>query len=142
MQRDLFEYLLKQANEKHSYPDATRGAPPEVVEFIKRFRKFPEAERSKYPLLYRILGRGTPAFKMTKEDTEYTDKSTIPGKTCGNCEYAYTATFTQGTPNERVICSWVQGDIKKPGWCNRWIKGNRIYKRANQARTGTTSWRW
>ncbi len=105
----------------HGYHDAGPGAQPEVKKAIDRFRLMSEAEREKAgPLLYWILGQGTPAFKMGQGDTEYTDRSEVTGQTCGNCEYAYQAVVLK-----KFICSQIEGFIKPPGWCNRWMLGEK-----------------
>ena len=56
---------------------------------------------------------------MNKEDVEYTDVTPKEGQTCGNCEYLYKKVHSGSH-----ICSWVAGEIKPQGWCNRWVKGD------------------
>ena len=101
------------------YPEAlTPRTQPEVQRAVRRFRALPLARRENTPLLYWLLGQGTPAFKMTKADTAYTDESVVPGETCANCEFAY-----RKVHNGRYICSQIAGPILPPGWCNRWRPG-------------------
>jgi len=114
MDADLEEKTAQ--GEEHTYPTAGEDAQPEVKEAIERFRKLSPEERSKQPLLYWLLGEGTPDLKISQKDAEYVDKSEKEGQTCGNCEYIYKA----GMKGERYICSQITGDIKPAGWCKYW----------------------
>lgn len=99
------------------YPNAGKNAPEGVREFIEEFRRRPERQRRRLPLLYEILGTGTPKYKLDKADVRYTDKSTTKGQKCGNCDHAYAKVVVPG----RYICSWIRGKIKPAGWCDRWV---------------------
>lgn len=105
-----------------SYPEAGKNAPSEVKEAVERLKNSEEAYET--PLLYLILGSGTPPYKMSKEDSSYTDKSGSEEQTCGNCQFAYTKSYTLMEGQEPFhICSKIRGEIKLPGWCRHWMKG-------------------
>lgn len=107
----LHERVLK---EEHDYEAAGSRAQAEVQQAIERFRKLPLAERSDRPLLYWLLGEGTPAFKMSKEDSNY--QSVPQGKQrCANCEFAY-----KKVVRDQFICSQIEDDIKPQAWCRLW----------------------
>ena len=109
------EWVNEQSN---NYPDAGKDAQPEVKEALERFKKMSPEERSKKPLLYWLLGTGTQPYKMSQEDSEYTDKS--PGEhKCDNCVY----TFTNHTSGKH-ICSQIQEEVKLEGWCKLWESGD------------------
>lgn len=101
--------------ENFFYPDAGHNAPPGVRAEIDRFRSLPLKERAKLPLLYWLLGSGTPVVKMAQDDVAYTDKSQVYGQTCGNCRHMYY--YLKGSFH---ICDFVRGKVELPGWCNRW----------------------
>ena len=96
------------------YPQAGERAQPEVKQAIGRFRQLPTAERSDTPLLYWLLGEGTPDYKMSKSDSDYQH---MPNKTqkCGNCEFAY-----KKVVREQYICSQISGNITPQAWCRLW----------------------
>jgi len=108
------EDLLK---EIFGYPDADKTVQPEVKKAIERWYKLSDEEKLAQPLLYWLLGTGTPAFKMNKDDSKYTDKSKIK-QNCGGCQFAY-----RNNSNGNFICSKIRGDINLDGWC-------RLYKDA------------
>lgn len=87
------------------------NAQPEVKAALKRWFSLPEDERSNEVLLYWLLGAGTPAYKMSKKESKYTDKAK-GDHNCGNCEFTY-----HKLSGDRYICSQISGDIKLPGWC-------------------------
>ncbi len=100
--------------EQYAYDAAGSRAQPGVQQEIERFRKLPLAERKAHPLLYWLLGEGTPAYKMSKEDSAY--QPTPMGKQkCGNCEFAY-----KKVVRKQFICSQIEGDIAPQAWCNQW----------------------
>jgi len=99
----------------YQYEEAGRNAPPGVQEEIASFQKLSEGEKAKTPLLYHLLGDSTPAYKMSKEDSEYTDQSEVEGQTCENCKFAY-----QKVVSGKFICSQISGEITPPGWCRLW----------------------
>lgn len=106
---------------------AGKNAQPEVKQAIKRFEK----ERSPDDiLLYWLLGEGTPAFKMEKEDADYKAEPQ-EGQRCGNCEFAYSKLYREKSIRgkypafgPRYICSQVRGPIKKDHWCRFWKLGS------------------
>jgi len=100
---------------EYDYPDAGANAQPEIQLAIERFRQLSEDERSKQPLLYWLLGTGTPPYKVSAEDSEYSDISTDKGKTCSNCEWYYIK-----VANNKGICSKIEPYVEPLGWCNRW----------------------
>lgn len=104
------------------YPEAGTDAPPEVAEAVSRFRGLPDEERERIPLLYWILGSGTPPYKMAKDDARYTDRSADTDTVCANCEYMYTKTATVVDPDSEPlhICSQVTGSVRPMGWCRLW----------------------
>tara|TARA_Y100000310_G_C20543474_1_gene744458 strand:- start:661 stop:1020 length:360 start_codon:yes stop_codon:yes gene_type:complete len=95
----------------------TDRTPPEVQAAIKRFRSLPLRERVKRPLLYWLLGDGTPPFKLTKPEAAYLRVSPFAhlGHICGTCLHAYTHTTT-GT----MICDQMRGVIHNEAWCRLW----------------------
>jgi len=113
-----FKTYVEKKVAKFIYTDAGGNAPAKVKEAIEEFRALPEKERAKRPMLYWILGGGTPDFKIEQEDADYTDKSKVEEKTCANCEYAY-----QKVWNKKYLCSWVKGEINPEGWSKYWKKG-------------------
>lgn len=122
---DMRKYikLLEDHHKDHgeggfSYSEASEKAHPAVQEAIAEFHKLPNAVKQKTPLLYYILGTGTPPYKMTHKDSEYTDKSDNSDTVCGNCEFSY-----QKVINKKFICSQIRGHIQPEGWCNQWVKG-------------------
>ena len=104
----------------NDYPNAGEDAQPEVKEAIERFRQLPEEERAKKPLWAWLLGEGTPDFKASAEDSEYSDMSHMPNHTCGNCESMY---FHLGS--QKWVCSQIGPHVELPGWCNRWNRSGR-----------------
>lgn len=104
----------KEVSEKYMYPDAGKNASPEINKKIEDFRNLSDEEKSNKPLLYFILGDGTPAYKMDRSDAEYTDNSKGE-QNCANCEFSY-----QKVATGRYICSQLSGEIKLEGWCRLW----------------------
>ena len=110
---------------------AGKFAPKDVQAFIERFRKAPEAKRGEKPLLYVILGDGTPAYKFSPIEVKYAEDTTeleegkggdepgamayARGLTCSNCNSLYSHVTT-----DTLICDRVRGVVKRTGWCNRW----------------------
>ncbi len=98
------------------YPDVGNKAPPGVRQAIRRFRREPLSLRSRIPLLYYLLGSGTPPYKMSAEESAYVPM-TNSRRRCGNCQYAY-----QHVGTGRFICSQIAGDIRLEGTCRLWKK--------------------
>lgn len=101
-------------DQKYQYPEAGRDAPKEVKTAIDRFREMASEDRDTDILLYWLLGSGTPPYKMSKEDSDYVDKSSGEQK-CSNCEYLYEKYATG-----EHICSQIRGKVEPEGWCNLW----------------------
>lgn len=97
----------------HDYPKAGKYASEYLKHQIEQFRQLPNEEKDTLPLLYFILGQGTPAFKMNKRDVDY--KKAEGKEACGNCRSAY-----QKVKTGKYICSWVNGKIRPEDWCNKW----------------------
>jgi len=106
--------LLRRLFEQYRYPDAGENAQPEVKKAVKRFRELPLAERQSQPLLYWLLGEGTPDFKMSKLDAAYQSEPRGKQK-CANCEFAY-----KKVVRDQFICSQIEGDIASQAWCRLW----------------------
>jgi hypothetical protein len=100
----------------YEYPFAGgRKAPPEVQAAVERFRLLPESEKEKLPLLYWLLGEGTPPYKMSRIDSKYTVLSPVAGQNCANCIFTYLQ------PKRNVyICSQIAGTILPEAWCRLW----------------------
>jgi len=96
------------------YAGAGAKAPRAVQEAIQEYRALPEDERVETPLLYWLLGDGTPPFKMTKVEAGYIDDSPY-NQNCGNCTHAYTH-VTSGI----AICDQMRGVIEPQAWCRVW----------------------
>ena len=110
----LFEDRRGLERSTHLYPDAGEDAPKEVKRAIDRFRRLPIAQRKEQPLLYWLLGEGTPDYKMSKLDSAYQEEPN--GKQqCSNCEFAY-----KKVVRDQFICSQISGDIKPKAWCKLW----------------------
>ncbi len=100
------------------YQEAYDKAPKETKRVIESFQRETKALRDKKPLLYYILGSGTPPYKMSKEDSKYVDKAS--GKqNCGNCIFTF-----QNYVKKTYICSQIRGTIKLGGWCKLWVGEN------------------
>ena len=73
---DIFEDLIgidgnKIPDNNFDYPTAGVYANPYVQKAISQFRRLPIEEKRKKPLLYWLLGSGTPPYKMTKKGSNY-----------------------------------------------------------------------
>lgn len=100
------------------YQEAYEKAPKETKRVIESFQAMPKSFKDKKPLLYYILGSGTPPYKMSKEASAYVDKAS--GKqNCGNCIFAF-----QSVVKKNVICSQIRGNVKLAGWCKLWAGDN------------------
>ena len=110
--------LVKLGRGENTYPEAGKGAAESIKQLVDRFRSLSDDERAAKPLLYWLLGSGTPPYKMSKADAKYTDESEIEDETCENCQFIY-----YGLARKRFICSQISGPVKKEGWCRLWVKG-------------------
>jgi len=103
------------AKEGFQYPNA--GGPDaaeEVQEAVQRFREeVPESTKRNTPLLYWLLGTGTPEYKMSKADADY--KEEPEGEmVCANCQFWYVGSDGEG------VCSKVRGEVFESHWCRLW----------------------
>jgi hypothetical protein len=103
---------------QHNYENAGENAPAGVRQEIENYKKLPLEQKENLPLLYYLLGSGTPPYKMATEDADYTAKSSVQAQTCANCEYFY----HKPARGQRYICSQIQGLVKPSGWCRLWKK--------------------
>ena len=100
------------------YRNAGIQANEYVKQAIQEFRKLPLIQRAKKPLLYWLLGSGTPPYKMSKRDSNYLER-TVKGQNCGNCRFTF-----QRYVNKEFICSQIQGNVKLNHWCRLWVSGD------------------
>ena len=105
-------------NIDEQYQDAYDKAPKETKRVIESFQNEPKELRDKKPLLYYILGSGTPPYKMGKKESGYVDVSSGRQK-CANCIFTF-----QNTVKKTYICSQIRGTIKLGGWCKLWVGEN------------------
>jgi hypothetical protein len=98
---------------------------------IDAWRQRSLEERKSRPLLYAILGDGTPLFKFDPEDIAYTEATEglregfgkdgpdttgyKLGQACGNCR----SLFIHKTSGVR-ICDQMKVTVREKAWCNRW----------------------
>ncbi len=97
------------------YKEAYEVAPDETKKAIETFMAKPKKFRDGKPLLYYVLGSGTPPYKMSKKDSLYVDRSKKP-QNCANCIFTYIKYV-----DKKVICSQIRGTIKLGGWCKLWV---------------------
>lgn len=99
---------------EEQYQEAYDKAPEETKRAIEKYEQMPKSFRDEKPLLYYILGSGTPPYKMSKRASAYVDKAS--GKqNCDNCIFTF-----QNHISKKYICSQIKGDIKLSGWCRLW----------------------
>lgn len=110
------EGLLEEAMEAGVPPSAF--GPSLVNGFVRMFRRLPTAspdiDKTQVPLLYSLLGSGTPPLKFAKEDVAYQDRP-VGKQQCANCSSAYRNVVTAD-----MICSQVSGTIDGGAWCRIW----------------------
>ena len=111
------EYFLFDDSESNLYEDAGVFANGHVKKAIQEFRNLSPEERAKKPLLYYLLGSGTPPYKMTKKDSNYVGK-TVNRMNCGNCRFTF-----QRHVNKEYICSQISGNVELDHWCRLWVSG-------------------
>jgi hypothetical protein len=99
------------------YPEAGLRAQPEVKAAIRRWRhSVGQGIKQDMPLLYWLLGSGTPPYKMSKRDSHYgPPPHYVSRQRCDNCTFAYV-----GVTTERFICSQIEGTIEPKLWCRLW----------------------
>ena len=102
----------------YEYPRAGLRAPPGVQLEIERFRRLPvvspAGDKTQMPLVYFLLGAGTPPYKMSKADSAYQTRP-VGSQRCGNCSSAY-----QNVVGREFICSQIEGTIEPESWCKLW----------------------
>lgn len=99
---------------EEQYKEAYEIAPQETKRAIEKFMSLPANVRANKPLLYYVLGSGTPPYKMSKRDSKYVDVAKGREK-CSNCIFTYIK-YVDNTP----ICSQIRGTIALGGWCKLW----------------------
>ncbi len=117
---------LNEVLAEYAYPGAGKDAHPGVKEAIKEFKELPDEEKGEQPLLYWLLGTGTPEYKMGKQESDYAEETPVRSQTYVNCEYAYTKTITIESGDPDHICSQITGRIHAEGWCRLWEEGVRL----------------
>ena len=121
---DVFEEFFGSQKERldneYLYPKAGLNANPYIKKAIKEFHKLPNEAKENKPLLYWLLGSGTPPYKMSKKDSEYQGKP-FRGQNCGNCRF----TFMRWT-NKELICSQIAGNIELDHWCKLWMNSDDV----------------
>lgn len=122
---------------KFQYLRAGINASQEIKDAIEDFHEEPYAVKRDTPLLYYLLGSGTPPYKMSREDAAYKvysgplawiyqklnaliglfvkQTNKIKNKKCGNCVFAYMQPVTG-----KIICSQIEGNIKFEDTCRLW----------------------
>ena len=103
----------------YDYPAAGLQAPPEIRLAIARFRKLPQTLKARVPLLYWLLGSGTPPYKMNPADALYgapPPAAQAMGQKCANCRFAW-----QNVKGRNYICSQIAGPIAPAAWCRLWV---------------------
>ena len=116
--------------EKITYPDAGEDAPDAVQEIIAQINA--RGGDPDTPLLYQILGEGTPDYKMSKEDADYRHQP-VNGQKCGNCRFAYKKVVTG-----EFICSQVEGNVQPEHWCRLWKGKGKTAADREEARATVT----
>jgi hypothetical protein len=105
----MFDY--RKADRTHSQP--------EVRMAVERFRRLPLVsnglDKRQDPLLYWLLGSGTPNYKMSKRDSVYGPPPPGTAQRCSNCASAY-----QNVVSGVYICSQIAGTIEPHLWCAIW----------------------
>ena len=107
------------SNGMFAYQDAGRDAPELVQQAIDDFHNLPSYIKNKKPLLYWLLGSGTPPYKMAPEDVEYTPMHDTEAM-CHNCEFMY-----MKMSNGSKICSQILGNVSPSCWSNQWVNGKK-----------------
>lgn len=107
----------------YEYPKAgPEKAHPGVQKAVEEWRNLPAEKQKEIPLLYWLLGTGTPAYKMSKQDSDYQDEPKGDQK-CLNCEFIY-----HKLANDSYICSQIRGHVEVDGWCRLWVLASRLEK--------------
>lgn len=118
---NLDEFLFGfDGQSKDDYKKAGKNANIHVKKAIAEFKKLSKEEQKKQPLLYWLLGSGTPPYKMSKKESNYVGKS-VRGMNCGNCRYTF-----RREVNGELICSQIRGNIELDHWCRLWVSGDTV----------------
>ena len=114
--REKVKRLIKEKKFEYKSVEQEADPQPEVQEAIEQFREMDPEDRNTNVLLYWLIGtEGTPPYKMSQEDAQYSDDAGTQEAACANCEFLY-----QKTTNGKYICSQIRGEVRPEGWCNRW----------------------
>lgn len=113
--REEVKRLIEQDKYEYVSVDENAEPQPEVKEAVKRFRNMDPEERDTNILLYWLLGSGTPPYKMSQEDAQYSRNAGNQKQACLNCEFFY-----QKVPTGSYVCSQIRGNVHPEGWCNQW----------------------
>ena len=121
---DVFEEFFGSQDERldneYLYPKAGANANSYIKQAIEQFRRLPNKQKENKPLLYWLLGSGTPPYKMSKKDSRYQGKP-FRGQNCGNCRF----TFMRWT-NKELICSQIEGNVELDHWCKLWMNSDDV----------------
>lgn len=121
---DVFEEFFGSEKEKNNtdyfYPKAGLNANPLIKKAINQFRRLPNEVKAEKPLLYYLLGSGTPPYKMSKKDSHYQGKP-FRGQNCGNCRFTFMRWI-----NKELICSQIAGNVELDHWCKLWMNGDEV----------------
>ena len=121
---DIFEEFFGSQNEPldndYLYPKAGINANKHIKQAIEEFRRLPNKEKQNKPLLYWLLGSGTPPYKMSKKDSKY-KRNSYRGQNCGNCRF----TFMRWV-NKELVCSQIQGNVELDHWCKLWVGSDNV----------------
>lgn len=99
---------------KYRYPQAGKNASAGARQSIQQFHRLPVVQKQQVPLLYFLLGSGTPPYKMSPADASYQNQP-MGQQRCGNCIHAY-----QHVKSQTFICDQIRGGIQPQGWCRLW----------------------
>lgn len=121
--REEIRDLIREQKFTYETVDERAEPQPEVKKAVERFRKMDPEERDTNILLYWLLGSGTPPYKMSQEDAQYSDNAGTAETACANCEFFY-----QKVPTGEYICSQIRGKVRPGGWCNQWKLSDEIEK--------------
>lgn len=121
---DIFEEFFGLQNETldndYLYPKAGINANKYIKQAIEEFRRLPNKKKQNKPLLYWLLGSGTPPYKMSKKDSKY-KRNSYRGQNCGNCRFTFMRVL-----NKELICSQIEGNIELNHWCKLWVNGDNL----------------
>lgn len=128
--RDAIRDLIKEEKFEYSIVDSKSQPQPEVKKAVERFRDMDADERDTNILLYWLLGSGTPPYKMSKQDSEYSHGAGTQEEACANCAFLY-----QKVTTGEYVCSQIRGKVVPGGWCNQWKAAEYIRENRNEEET-------